>query len=137
MKLNFGLSGIHYSGYDPYDDDGYDHLFKWLKEKREDRRQKKDDRKLRKDDRRAERQDKRELNTEKKRLKNELKQTQIDERKANLNLLTQQAPGLNPLPGAPGEDKTTLIVTAVIAIAVLGGIGYMVVSKKAAVKAAA
>jgi hypothetical protein len=135
METNFGLSGIRYSDY--YYDDEYDHLFKRLKEKLEQRRDRKDDRKQRKDDKRAERQEKRELNTEKKRLKNELKQTQIDERKANLNLLTQQAPGTLSLPGAPTEDKTTMIVAAVVGVIALGGIGYMVMNKKAAVKAAA
>ena len=132
QKNNFGLQGQ--SVFLNYDDD-YDHLFKKFKEKRaikkEDKKDSRDEKKERKTARKDEKQDKRELGTEKKRLKNEMKQTQIDEKKAQLALLTQQSQ--LPPPSAPGPgagDNSTIIVISLVGVVALSIVGWMAYRKQ-------
>ena len=135
QRNNFGLTGL--SNYDSYDD-GYDHLFKKLKERREAKKEEKEDKKAekkqRKEDKRSERQEKRELSSEKKRLKNEMKQTQIDEKKAQLTMLNQAgaAPPSGNAPTPAGSDNTMMIVAAVVGVVVIAGVGYVIMNKKPA-----
>lgn len=71
------------------------------------------------------------MNTEKKRLKNEMKQTQIDEKKAQLSMLTQQGQQPPPGPTPPaGGDNSMMMVAAVVGVIFIAGIGWVMMKKK-------
>lgn len=132
-RNNFGLNGL--TNY-IRDDDGYDNLFR-SKEKRAEKQQQKEedraDKKRRKEDKQAESQEKRELANEKRRLKNDRLQAQIEEKRAQTQMMTQAGAMTlkDPPPGpAAGKDNTSLLVAGIVGVIVIAGVGYAVMRKK-------
>lgn len=130
-RNNFGLNGL--TNY-IRDDDGYDNLFRSKEKRAEKQQQKEDDRadkKRRKEDKQAEAQEKRELANEKRRLKNDRLQAQIEEKRAQTQMMTQAgAATLKDPPPVAGKDNTGMIAASIFGVIVIAGVAYAVMKKK-------
>lgn len=59
-----------------------------------------------------------------------MKQTQIDEKKGQLSLLSQAGAPMPPGPLPAGGDNTMMIVAAVVGVIFIAGVGYVMMNKK-------